>query len=253
MMMKYIYHNVQRIYKNILSIIMPPLCGLCHSAIDDMLGLCPDCVIDAHYITPHQCKICGYPFELPVGIDMMCMSCTQNIPAFDRAFAPFYYSGNIRTLVLKFKHGDETHLAPLMAHMMSRHLSKYNLCVDMVIPVPLHIHKLFKRKYNQSALIAKFIARTINAPMVTHILYRIKDGTQKDKTLIERQHNLKNSFICKNEQEIKNKSILLVDDVMTTGATANEIAKTLKKSKAKSVYVITLARVNLDYNSKKSF
>jgi ComF family protein len=249
MLMKHIYN----IYKNILNIMTPPLCGLCHRAIDDALGLCPDCIIDAHYITPHQCKICGYPFELPVGTDMLCMTCVQKIPAFDRAFAPFYYAGSIRTLVMGLKHGDKTYLAPLMAQMMSRYLMKYNLCVDMVMPVPLHIHKLFKRKYNQSALIAKFIARTIHAPMVTHILYRIKDGTQKNKTSTERQHNLHHSFICKNEYEIKNKSILLVDDVMTTGATANEIAKTLKKSGAKSVHVITLARVNLDYNFKKSF
>lgn len=244
-------HKAIKLLNKIIDFIMPPRCSLCSELTQQSHYLCHYCMNNVRYLPRYCCKICAYPFELDVGEDMLCGSCLNEKPNFDKAMAPFYYHGVIKDLILKLKHADQSFLAPTIANFMVAHLKRYDyLDYDLIIPVPLHAKKIYKRRYNQAMLIAKFISKKTNLPFSTRILIRHKDNTQKGKNRKERKTILKNNFKCVKPHLIKHKKILLVDDVMTTGSTVNEIARILKKNGAVQVDVITLARVSLDKSNK---
>ena len=240
--------SFKQLFKSLINIIMPPLCGICREFIHAEGGLCASCMENVSYIMENDCQICGYPFDVPVGNNMVCGACLQNKPHFQRAYACICYAGTLKNLILRFKHADGTYLAPIITKMMTSMIRRRFIEADMIIPVPLSYKKHFKRHYNQSALIARLIAKDINVPFYSHILKRIKDNTQKDASKIMRMQAVKNSFIC-HPQAVQGKKVILIDDVMTTGATVNECSRMLIKAGAKSVIVVTFARVSLTIES----
>ena len=156
------------------------------------------------------------------------------------------YDDISRKLILGFKHGDRTYAAKTLAVWMHRAGGEFLENSDAIVPVPLHRWKLFQRRYNQSALLAQQIGIMMGKPVLYYVLRRIRatppQGHLKRK---ERQENVKGAFavVSKHKDSVEGKPLLLIDDVVTTGATANECAKVQLKAGAKQVHVLTLSRV----------
>lgn len=243
---------LKKIAHKIIHHIMPPLCGSCGVPVAQHGFLCSNCIQDLQFIPSHQCRSCGYPFELDVGQDMLCGQCAQTPPFFDRAYAAFYYKGTARRMILAFKHIDATHLSGTIAYFLNNIITNHNIHADYICSVPLHLKKLFKRQYNQSTLIGHKLSHLSGIPYAPYMLKRKKDGTQKDKTSAQRQSYIRNMFALNRPEAVKGKTIILVDDVMTTGATANEIARYLKKHHAKKVIILTFARVSMSEQDHKT-
>lgn len=197
----------------------------------------------------HHCVQCSYPFEQDVGDDMLCGHCIRESPAFDKVYAPFYYAGSIRNLILRLKHHDQTHLAKTASDLMGGYLSNHPLDdVDLIIPIPLHFKRLFFRRYNQASLVARLLAKMLKKPWAVSVLTRKNHQTQKGKNRKQRLEQLAGQFEVSSKwrDHLQGKHILLIDDVMTTGATVHHASKTLKAYGVEKVSVCVLARVSLE-------
>ncbi len=178
----------------------------------------------------------------------ICGACAQLPPRFDRARAPLIYDDISRAMVLGFKHGDQTHATPAFAGWMARTGASLLAPDSLLVPVPLHRARLFRRRYNQAALLALALGRLTGIAVVPDLLIR-RRRTPSQGTLSrdERQRNVRRAFAVRVgcAGMLAGRHVVLVDDVLTTGATAGECAATLKGAGAKAVDVLTLARVNL--------
>ena len=174
----------------------------------------------------------------------MCGGCAAETPAFDRARAVLRYNGVARSLVLGFKHGDRTHAAPAFADWIGRGGEALLDGADMVTPVPLHRWRLFTRRYNQSGLLAREIAAAWGLDFSPDLLRRTRPTpSQGGLNRRERFLNVRGAFKLRAERTVEGRRVILVDDVMTTGTTANACARALKRAGAETVDVLTLARV----------
>ncbi len=240
------------VFKKIFNVVFPSTCHICKS-VTDHPGVCSKCWKKLIFITNPKCKICGFPFEFhdkesDVNADLICPRCIKEKPDFTRAIAVLKYNDASKKIVLPFKHADRTDLRKFVADLMvlaveaERDVSS---CCDFVVPVPLHLKRLVHRKYNQAALLATDISRGVKIPFL-NALRRVKFvQSQGHLSVKKRRENIKNCFEVSKKYagKIAGKNILLVDDVMTTGATANECARVLKKAGAKNVYVLAFCRV----------
>ena len=167
------------------------------------------------------------------------------------AISVLVYDEFSKKMILQFKNGDCTYMAPQFAMWMYRTASNQLKDMDMIIPVPMSLLKRIRRKYNQSELLAKQISKLANIPYEPDILYKRK-GTRPQEGLTRgaRLKNLSGAFDIYPKQAhlLQGKNIALIDDVITTGTTANECARILKKHGAKKVMVVTIARVTLEEN-----
>jgi ComF family protein len=191
-------------------------------------------------ILPHNdpgCQRCGKPFVS--GISTTCAECIQSEPAFESARSFGSYSGTLKKAVNLFKYHGIKRLAGPLSDIMHR-ISIPS--VDAVIPVPLYKKRLRQREFNQSALLAKRISEHLGIPLILDCLIKVSDTTpQVGMNSKDRFKNVKKAFIIKDSSVIRDRNILLVDDVFTTGATVRECSGILKKAGARNVYVITLA------------
>jgi len=180
------------------------------------------------------------------GGNELCGACIRHHPAFDRARSVMAYDDASKSLVLSFKHADRTDAAPEFARWMVRAGSELLTEADVLMPVPLHWSRLLKRRYNQAALLAFRIGQISNIQVLPRGLLRVKrTPTQGRLSPSERKRNVRGAFRVREQDRghIKGKKILLIDDVLTSGATVEEAAKTLKRGKAARVDVLTLSRV----------
>ena len=207
--------------------------------------------------TPHRtCNACYHKMEiiedgfcLKCGVKLFgeeeyCLDCQNHEKHFDRAMAPVSYSGSAARLVQDLKFRNKRYLAkPLARYMVDRFLTE-NIPVDLVIPVPLHEKRRKERGYNQSELLAAEISRSIGVPMDASSAERVKDtlpSTQLEGGRKAREENIEGAFVLKEKEAVKNKVVLIVDDVLTTGATSSELANVIKKAGAAKVYALTFA------------
>lgn len=161
---------------------------------------------------------------------------------FDLLISPFLYAGIIRKKILEFKFSNRAYLGKFFGAQMSKKIKEKNVCFDLVIPVPMYYKRKLERGYNQSEILAKEISKNLNVKCLTKVLRKFKKSeVQSTLHLDKRKENVLNTYLVKNSEKIKNKIVLLVDDIYTTGATANECAKMLKMGGAKKVIVITIA------------
>jgi len=226
--------------RKIIDFIIPHTCLKCNTINMDY-GLCSDCFKNISFITKPNCQSCGEPF-INKTRGKYCGLCLKNKPKYILR-SVVIYDENSSSLILKFKHGDGTHISPYMANEMTKVIQDFESDIDLIIPVPLHKIRLLKRKYNQSAYLAKIIGKNINKTCDYTSVKRIKNtASQGNKSFSARVKNIKSAFAI-NDTNIRNKNILIVDDVYTTGATINELSKTLFKSGAKQVYVVCFAKV----------
>jgi ComF family protein len=193
-----------------------------------------------------MCQGCGYPFELMPAETPYCGACLQRRPVYDRARAAMAYDEGCRDLVLGFKHADRTEGAPAYAAWMARAAADLLDETDVIVPVPLHRWRLLRRRYNQAALLANALGKRERVPVAPDALVRKRNTpSQGAMTTDGRWRNVRGVFALRPaaRRHIADRRVLLVDDVMTTGATLEACARTLKKAGAAGVDVVTLARV----------
>lgn len=231
--------------KDFLSPLVPPLCPLCYTIVQEDHTLCGACWKKVAFISMPFCKGCGQALECSNVIDALCGRCLTDPFPFDEARAVFKYSRESRPLVLRLKYGDATYLAKLLAQWMAWD-KDYVADVDMILPVPLHWTRLWKRGFNQAALMAKQFSGEVKIPFHTHILKRIKATPSQGKlSKEERERHMKNAFHVASAEIIRGKTILLVDDVMASGATLRSCTNTLLTAGAGRVKVKVACKSNV--------
>lgn len=231
-----------------VNLLLPPLCSLCKAPVNDPQKLCTSCWSELSFIQKPFCVLCGYPFEYDMGEGAQCNFCMDSPPSYDHMRSAFQYEGVVKKLLLGFKHGDRTDFLPLLVGWLSTlYHEDPELSADLILPVPIHKGRLFKRRYNQAALLADGLAKKVNLPSDSFLLKRIKKTPPQTGTRQERLQNVKKAFLISERDLVilKEKTILLIDDVVTTGATIEACASTLKKAGANQVKVLSLARVVL--------
>lgn len=216
-------------------------CLFCNADIPDhdKQVYCSSCETTAPFNRGKRCKICDCEME---GDGDVCDGCLEYKKHFDKAVAPMKYEGPAKALILKLKNDNAAYLAPDMARLMSDRLNQESFSFDLIIPVPLSQKSLAKRKYNQSKLLADELGKIYKKQVDSASLNKVLETKhQKDLNMAQRKTNLKDAFLVSNKKQVFGKDILLVDDVVTTGATANECCLALKKY-ANHVYVVSFAR-----------
>ncbi len=240
---------LKRLASHVLNALLPPQCPSCSDLVEEAGMLCGDCWKQVDFLTPPMCSACGLPFAFEVegeAGDVLCGACVRDRPPYDRARAVMVYGDFSRKLVLAFKHADRTDTAPGLARWMARMGRELISDADVITPVALHWTRLFQRRYNQAALLAGVLGRETGVPVVQDLLIRKRKTPPQGRLgAAGRRRNLKGAFRinAKHLETVKDKRVLLVDDVLTTGATASASAVVLLRAGAKAVDVLTLARV----------
>jgi ComF family protein len=209
-------------------------------------GLTPTAWTKIVFIEAPFCDACGEPFNFDLGVGARCPACSRRPPAFDHARAACVYNEAVSDLILKLKHGDRTDLAGLFAHWLARAAADRLDGTDGVVPVPLHRWRLLRRRYNQAAEIARPLARLARLDYWPDALIRSRaTGSQGGRSGDARRTNVAGAFAVPLgwRRRLKGRRVLLVDDVLTTGATADACALALKAAGAVRVDVAVIARV----------
>ena len=234
----------RRWFVRLLDVLLPPRCLACTAAVDVPGRLCGSCWAGVDFIAAPYCRCCGLPFAFDEGADILCGACLGRPPDYDQARAVVRFNQIARSLVSGFKYRDRTHGAPAFAAWMGRSGAALLADADAVTPVPLHRRRLFSRRYNQSALLAREIAASAGLAFEPDLLVRTRNTkSQINLTRHGRFENVRGAFALRPGRTVAGRRIILIDDVMTTGATVNACAKALKRAHAVSVGVLTLARV----------
>ena len=229
----------------VLDSLLPPRCLSCGALVAQPGALCPACWERVDFIGPPMCAVCGLPFDYDLGPDAWCGACARERPPFERARAVVRYNEGSRGLLLAFKHGDRTEAAPAFGAWLARAGGELLRDADIIVPVPLHWIRLFQRRYNQAALLAHALARHGEIPIVPDLLVRRRFSPYQGRlSAAARRRNVAGAFGVKEDRRalLEGRRVLLVDDVMTTGATAAACARTLRRGGAGAVDVIVLAR-----------
>ena len=235
------------LFKKLLTAILPPRCINCGAVVLDDDGLCETCFNEVNFISTPHCKKCGVPFiDLTDSKQTLCGQCIKdNNKPFRMSRASLVYDDVSKPLILSFKFMDKTENAKVFAKWLKN--SAHDILhegVDLIVPVPLHYSRLLKRRYNQSALLAKELSKLTGVRVdYTSVVRHKKTKPQVEFSGRARVKNVHNAFSIKKIEKIKGQRVLLLDDVMTTGSTLKECAKVLLKAGAKSVDTLTVARV----------
>jgi ComF family protein len=230
-----------------LDLVLPPLCLKCRAPVADPQSVCADCWRELWFLGPPQCVQCGVPFPHDLGQGVKCGACIARPPAFDTARSALAYDDASRDLILSFKHADRLEAVPLFARWMSAAGKDVLPGADLFVPVPLHWRRLAARRYNQAAELARALAAIAGKPMAATVLTRRKaTRSQGEMTSARaRMKNVAGAFLvdASAKSKVEGRHVVVIDDVLTTGATLGACAKALRRAGAASVSVITLARV----------
>jgi ComF family protein len=232
-----------RLGRGLIDVALPPCCLCCGQIVEEQGGLCGACWGRMSFFAPPWCAGCGLPFPHPMGEGAVCADCARGQRAWDRARSVVRYDKSSRPLVLGLKHADRTHVASAFGRWMHRSGGEVLAEADLLLPVPLHWSRLFQRRYNQAALLAHAI-RDSGGPAVAAdcLVRRRRTPSQGHLGPLARERNVRGAFAVRRPTEVSGKRLVIVDDVMTTGATVDECARVLKRAGAASVGVLTLAR-----------
>lgn len=239
---------VKEYFRSLFNALFPRnfTCDICGAEVFDNANLCEECKPKVQKNSGAVCPVCGRK----TAVSEICLECKAQAPKFNKAVSPLVYSEGTATLIAKFKKGSgylKEYFCDLMAES-AKSLPEF----DFITYVPITSSAEFKRGYNQSKLLAKGLSKRLNAKLEEGVLLKTRE-TDAQKTLSKRKRekNLQGCFRVHKRKECNGKRILLVDDVLTTGATADEICKLLKGAHAKKVYLITIASV--EYKMNRTF
>jgi competence protein ComFC len=229
-----------------LDLVYPRLCGACGRTVgEDERHVCWDCLARLEILTPPFCSRCGDPVDGAVDGPFVCAWCRSSAPHFELARSAARHRGPLKALIHGFKYLQATHvegdLAMLLVACVRTHYPKVPF--DAVTFVPLHPARERERSYNQAHLLARRLAGHLGLPLMPRGLRRIRaTGTQTHLKAHERRTNVRGAFAAVDAAWTEGRRLLLVDDVMTTGATVDEVSRVLKEAGAAGVYVVTVAR-----------
>ena len=228
-----------------LNAALPPLCPACRDLVTDE-GLCPACWSKLAFIAAPYCPRLGIPFAYDPGPGILSMQAIADPPAYQRARAAVRYDDVAAKLVHAFKYGDRLDLAPLMGRWMTRAGTELLADADALVPVPLHWRRLWTRRFNQSAALAATISNLSGVPVAHAPLRRVK-ATQQQVGLSrkDRASNVQGAFRVDpaRKAEVAGRRLIVIDDVLTSGATVDACARTLLRGGAARVDVLVFARV----------
>ncbi|NQV82896.1 MAG: ComF family protein [Rhodospirillales bacterium] len=231
-----------------LDILLPPQCPSCNGVVEAAGVLCGPCWRQVDFVSPPQCVACGLPFSFDTSLSdtVLCGACARRRPPYERARAVMVYGDFSRKLVLAFKHGDRTDTAPALGRWMASAGADLIQDADVIAPVPLHWSRLFARRYNQAALLAGVVGKLAERTVVQDLLIRRKRTPPQGRLgVAARRRNVQGAFRLHPARtgNLEGRRVLLIDDVLTTGATVAGCAKVLLRGGAVAVDVLTLARV----------
>lgn len=204
---------------------------------DTRYSFCSKCLNELPILSNNICLICGTEINNEA---MYCINCMNYDHFYEKNRSLLKYEGLAVSLIKRFKFGNKRYIAEEFGKMLADEYLKAEYCCDLIIPVPMSISEYKERGFNQSALLAKEVAKRLNVAYSENLIKVRDTSTQKHLKGIERRKNLKSVFSVCDKAELKGKTILLIDDVFTTGATINECSRTLKKATARAVYSLTV-------------
>jgi ComF family protein len=229
-----------------LDVALPPLCPSCREPLGHGVGLCATCWSKLSLIEPPYCARLGIPFTYDPGPGLLSMEAIADPPAYDRARAAVRYDDIARALVLAFKYGDRLDLAPMMGRWMARAGRELLADADALLPVPLHWRRLWARRFNQAAALAGAISNIAGVPVLHGGIKRVRATPQQvGLSKSERADNVQGAFRVVPEEKalIAGKRLVLIDDVLTSGATVDTCARALLRAGCAHVDVLVFARV----------
>ncbi len=229
--------------QRLLSNLFPSRCIVCSRTVEQQFEVCRDC----YRSLPHNdvcCVRCALPLAEDVNNVLLCGRCIQQPPAFDYAHSLFRYEGNVRGLVHQLKFGEKISFARTIGEMLLMQLLRTDEKPDCLLPVSLHKSRLRQRGFNQSIEISRVLAKKLVIPIEhTAVVRQRSTAMQSGLDAKQRQKNIRGAFSV--VAKINYKHVLIIDDVMTTGATVNELAKVLKRNKVERIGVLSIARAPL--------
>ena len=228
-----------------LDVALPTLCVSCREPVDGE-GVCAACWAKLSFIAPPFCPRLGIPFVYDPGPELLSMEAIASPPAYQRARAAVRYDDVARTLVHSLKYQDRTDLAPAMGRWMARAGQELLADADVLVPVPLHWRRGWSRRYNQSGALARVISRQSGVQLASEVLRRIRATEQQiGLSRPQRASNVQGAFKVAPERsaDIAGRRVVLIDDVLTSGATADACARALLRARAAQVDVLVFARV----------
>jgi ComF family protein len=227
---------VQEIKRGLLDLLFPPRCVGCREAGSLLCARCRD---EFELVEPPLCPHCGRPSNN----DRLCLLCQRDPLQIDGVRSMAYFDGTLREAIHSFKYHNLQDLAIPLGKLMGDYWEKSPLPAEIIVPVPLHKDRLRERGYNQAALLARELGKSIGLPVSENSLVRVRaTRPQVELGAQERKENVSDAFHCSNI-ELKEKQVLLIDDVCTTGATLEACSIALRQVGARSVWAFTLARV----------
>ena len=237
--------SVRGYLQDLINFIFPQSCPLCNARVETHGELCADCWTSFNWIDGAKCVHCGFPFasSFDMSPNMLCPICAAGKCELDLIRCACVYDDASRAAVLPYKHAGRVQYARFMSRAMIWAMHDIDINPDVVMPVPLARRRLFQRGYNQATLLARPIARAFGVKMDLDSVSRVYRENMGHKTSAQRARNIHNVFSIKHPDKIRGKKILLVDDVMTTGATFNELHKVLVAAGATAVWGVTFCRV----------
>jgi ComF family protein len=234
------------LFRWILDTVLPPSCLACDAPVEKEGQFCVGCFRSANFVSAPFCRCCGVPrpFAEPGGVMQKCPPCLEEAPAFTQARAALRYDDTAKRMILPLKYADHTEAVNGLAELMRRPGEQLLQAATLLVPVPLHAKRLRARRFNQAALLAIQLARLTGRPLGVDTLIRHRETAPLEGLgLAARRAELAGAIIVRPEAKLLDKRVLLIDDVMTSGVTANECARVLLAAGARRVDVLTAARV----------
>jgi ComF family protein len=238
--------GAQEAWHAALGLIYPPTCIACQAATGEPHSLCASCWSQVRFIERPFCERLGTPFAVDLGQPLLSPAAMADPPVFGRARAVAEYEGTASLLVHRLKYNDRLELARALGGMMARAGSELLAEADVIVPVPLHRWRLWWRRFNQAMALARAVSAGSGVPCDPFLLARVKHTRrQVGLTRAQRQENLQGAFRVPAEAKarLEGKRVLLIDDVLTTGSTANAASRALLRGGAASVDILAFARV----------
>ncbi len=237
---------VREVLSSIADLFFSEVCPFCNKIIYEKDALvCAGCLNKLEFISSPVCTCCGRPFHIEGIEDHFCGECLTDGRFYTKARAVLYYEAEVMEAIHRFKYSSAIYYARAFGWLMFNRGREFMDFTEYecLIPVPLHKKKLRQREFNQAQMLAQEISNYLCLQVELFVLERVIDAqSQVGLKKEERQRNVRNAFRVRNQEKIKNKAVLLIDDVLSTTSTVNEAAKALRKAGAKRVDVFALAR-----------